>query len=87
MLPRLAIFQTATSLKHMVMVDGTNCKAVCTRMPLRNGKTINYDATITCESCKNRGWTKSLGQFGRPPVHYENGRLLDWEQAGVIPAP
>lgn len=86
MIPRLAVFQTATSLKHMVMVDGLNYKAVCTRMPLRNGKKIDHEATITCESCKNRGWMKSLGQFGRPPVTDSNGLLLDWEKAG-IPAP
>lgn len=81
MLPRLAMFKSdRMNINHLVFVDGDVMKPICIRMPVKHGHLLAPDAALTCENCRNKGWTKSLGRIGSVPVETDsNGRFLSRE--------
>jgi hypothetical protein len=81
MIPRLALFHAnRIALNHIVMVTGDVMRPLCVRNPIKHGYITDPNETITCESCKVRGWSKTIGKFGRLPETDENGRFLNREQ-------
>ena len=77
MLPRIGIFKAdRMRINHIVMVDGETMKPLCIRMPLKHGRMMDSEASVTCDHCKNKGWTKSLGAFGVPVENDKHGRYI-----------
>lgn len=83
MLPRIGLFKSKRmNINHIVMVDGEVMKPVCIRMPVKFGVMLDPSIDgLTCEHCKNKGWTKSLGPIGMPLDKDPNGRYLSRERS------
>jgi hypothetical protein len=87
-LPRVASFKTgnqrAIPLTHIVMVEGTDYKAVCVRQPIRQGVLVAPGVDITCRSCSRHGWIYTLGNLSSTPVPTNReGRWISREEAAA----
>lgn len=78
MLPRIALFRAdRMNINHLVMVDGDILKPLCIRTPIKHGHLLDSDGKLTCENCRNRGWTKTLGRIGTLPARTDtHGRYI-----------
>lgn len=59
-LPALGIFRHPEGKTHLVLLDGTTTKTMCTRHPIRNGEIVDPDTRLTCTSCLKGGWCRNF---------------------------
>lgn len=79
MIPRLGVFESVggggkkgrhVPVYHMVLVDGDELRLTCIRQAPKYGKLVAADSSLTCNSCKVKGWAQTLGN-----LRYEGDRV------------